>query len=200
MRQLLETIRIENRRIINVDYHNRRMNGARADLFGINDTIDIQKIIKISMGMNLGVYKCRIIYDGKIREVQVLPHQPRLIRSLKIVEDNEIDYSYKYADRSRLEHLLSLKGDCDDILILKNGCLTDTSFSNIVFQTGAGAWVTPSTFLLDGTMRRSLIESGLIEEAEIRPEDLSGFSYARLINCMMSLKTGATIKISDIRS
>ena len=195
---LLETICIENRQIRNADFHNRRLNTTREQLFGITLSIDIRDLIKIPIGMGMGIYKCRVIYDQKIREVQVLPHQPRRIQSLKIVEDNDIDYAYKYADRSRLEALLGMKENRDDILIVKDGCLTDTSFSNIIFQTVDGAWITPDTPLLEGTMRQFLLEEGVIRETRIGLNDLYGFSQARLINCMMDMETGQTIEMEQI--
>lgn len=195
---LLETICIENRQIRNAEYHNRRLNRSRNELLGISAELDLRHIIKIPAGMGTGTYKCRVIYDRKIREVQILPYQPGTVESLKIVEDNEIDYRYKYADRRRLEQLLSLKGDCDDILILKDGYLTDTSYSNIVFREPDGSWVTPANALLRGTMRQYLLEQGDITEAEIKPADLTKFNLARLINCMMDLDTGFVVEIKNI--
>ena len=145
MSLLLETIKIEDRQIRNADYHNRRMNRSRQELFGISSELDILRIIKIPIGMGMGIFKCRILYDNMLREVQVLPHRPHSIRSLKLASDNGIDYRYKYADRSRLEKLLSQKGTCDDILIIKNGCITDTSYTNIIVRAANSAWVTPDT-------------------------------------------------------
>ena len=197
---LLETIRIEDRQIKNAEFHNQRMNRSRADLFGLTSDLDISLIIKIPVGMGMGVYKCRILYDKVIREVQVLPHKSKPVKSLKFIEDNKIDYKYKYADRSRLEGLLSLKGDCDDILIIKDGCITDTSYSNIIFQAEDGKWLTPDTPLLKGTMRQLLLENGVISEKRIIPADLQHFTLARMINCMMDIESGNAIEIGDIVS
>jgi 4-amino-4-deoxychorismate lyase len=79
-----------------------------------------------------------------------------VIESLKLVEDNTISYRHKYSDRSHLLELMNMRGDCDDILIVKDGYITDTSFSNIVFFDG-DKWVTPARPLLRGTMRESLL-------------------------------------------
>ena len=196
---LLETICLENRQIRHADYHNRRMNAARMELFGITDGLDIRNLIKIPRGMGMEMYKCRILYDAKIREVQVLPYQPRSVKSLKISEDNKIEYNYKYADRSRLEELLRMKGDCDDILIVKDGCVTDTSYANILFQSRDGSWITPDTPLLKGTMRQFLLKEGRIREQRIMLNDLAGFSRARMINCMMDIENGPAIEMDRIR-
>jgi 4-amino-4-deoxychorismate lyase len=185
---------------MNAEYHNRRLNSSRRELFGIEGNIDIRDLIKIPAGMGMGTYKCRIIYDDKIREIQVLPHQPNIVRSLRIVRDDNIDYAYKYADRSRLEQLLAMKGDCDDILIVQNNCITDASYANIIFQSGTENWVTPDTPLLKGTMRQYLLEKGNIIEQRIGPGDLPGFERAMLINCMMDLENGFLIDIRDIKA
>ena len=195
---LLETIRIESRQIRNADWHNRRMNTARKDLFGIRSELDIRTIIKIPIGMGMGLFKCRILYDNTIREIQILPHHPRPVSSLKLVMDDSIDYRYKYADRSHLEKLLLQKGSCDDILIVKKGYITDTSFSNIVLQAPDGSWITPDTPLLNGTMRQFLLDGGKISEKSIMVQDLAAYSQARLINCMMDLESGYSIGMADI--
>ena len=38
---LIETIKIENNKIYNINYHNLRMNKARKDLFNSKDFIDL---------------------------------------------------------------------------------------------------------------------------------------------------------------
>jgi 4-amino-4-deoxychorismate lyase len=198
MSLLLETICIENRQIRNPEYHNRRLNSARRDLFGIRSELDVRTIVKIPIGMGMDIFKCRILYDNRIREIQILPHHPGQVGSLKLVKDESIDYRYKYADRKKLENLLRQKDDCDDILIVKNGCISDTSYSNIVFRTPTGTWVTPDTPLLRGTMRESLLQEGQISERRIRTEDLSDYTEARMINCMMDLATGSVIRMNNI--
>ena len=65
----------------------------------------------------------------------------REIRSLKVVVDDRIDYSFKSADRSSLNRLTAQKGDCDEIIIVKNGLVTDTSFTNIAVFDGE-QWLT----------------------------------------------------------
>lgn len=60
----------------------------------------------------------------------------REIRSLRLVAaDDELDYHLKYADRSALARLLQRRDDCDEILIVRDGAITDTSYSNVAFST-----------------------------------------------------------------
>ncbi len=74
--------------------------------------------------------------------------------------------------------------DIDDILIVKQGLLTDTSIANIAFYNGTH-WYTPAHPLLKGTKRAALLEEGILQEKDIRPENLSSFSTVRLFNAMI---------------
>ena len=110
----------------------------------------------------------------------------RTIRSFRLVEDNSISYAYKSADRSGFEKLLRGKGDADEIIIVQNGLLTDTSFSNIALWDGAD-WYTPAAPLLAGTMRQSLLDRRLVQEANITVDQLEHYSKISLINAMLPL-------------
>jgi 4-amino-4-deoxychorismate lyase len=102
-----------------------------------------------------------------------------------LVYDDEIEYSYKYENRERLNELKERRQDCDEIMIVKNGCITDTSFSNLVFYDGK-KYLTPAQPLLNGTKRKLLLQQGWISEATIKPEDLNNFQHCGLINAMLN--------------
>lgn len=183
MEQYLETIRIEEGRACHLPYHNQRMNETRAHL-GLSDGLDLEAIIG-----DVSIYqqrtRCRIVYDTEIRSVEFFPYQIRSVKTLRLVEDNQVDYGCKYADRSALNRCFAQRGACDDVLIVQNGDVTDTTIANVAFWNGE-TWFTPSTPLLKGTMRASLLDSHQIQEAKIRVEDLSHFSRLRLFNAMIS--------------
>ncbi len=183
MEQYLETIRIEEGRACHLPYHNQRMNETRAHL-GLSDGLDLEAVIG-----DVSIYqqrtRCRIVYDTEIRSVEFFPYQIRPVKTLRLVEDNQVDYGCKYADRSALNRCFAQRGACDDVLIVQNGDVTDTTIANVAFWNGE-TWFTPSTPLLKGTMRASLLDSHQIQEAKIRVEDLSHFSRLRLFNAMIS--------------
>ena len=116
-----------------------------------------------------------------------------------LVSAAELDYSYKYVNRDSLDALKKSRTDnpLEDILIVKNGCITDTSFSNIAFYNGS-SWVTPDTPLLKGTKRACYLQSGKLMEKRITPDDLRQFHKARLINAMLDLEIGEDISINNI--
>ena len=183
MEQYLETIRIEEGRACHLPYHNQRMNETRAHL-GLSDGLDLEAVIG-----DVSIYqqrtRCRIVYDTETRSVEFFPYQIRSVKTLRLVEDNQVDYGCKYADRSALNRCFAQRGACDDVLIVQNGDVTDTTIANVAFWNGE-TWFTPSTPLLKGTMRASLLDSHQIQEAKIRVEDLSHFSRLRLFNAMIS--------------
>lgn len=191
MCQLLETIRIADRRLINMAYHNERFNRSRRELFGITEELNLEDIVRLPGNLNIGTWKCRIVYDSTIHSIGFSPYTPRIVRSLQLVADDTIDYHYKYLDRTRFDHLRS-QIQSDEILIVKNGFITDTSYSNIIFYDGE-KWITPSSYLLNGTMRQFLLDTSRIVCDEIRPADICYFKSARLINAMLDMETGEAI-------
>jgi 4-amino-4-deoxychorismate lyase len=102
---------------------------------------------------------------------------------LKLVEADVV-YDYKYVYRTALDALFEKRGRCDDVLVVKNGFITDTTIANIAFGDSNGVWYTPATCLLRGTMRKYLLDSGRIFEASIRPGDLSEFRSFKVINAL----------------
>jgi 4-amino-4-deoxychorismate lyase len=113
-----------------------------------------------------------------------MPYRPRLIDSLKIVENDNISYEFKYADRDEIDALFARREQCDDILIVKNGLITDTSYANILLKKGK-QWFTPWSALLKGTMRTKLVEYSKVQEEEIPVTEISNFKSFKLINAMM---------------
>ncbi|MBN1494810.1 aminotransferase class IV [Candidatus Peregrinibacteria bacterium] len=186
MSLLFEAIKVQNGKFYNIKYHNERFNKARKELFGCKDFIDLKIKIKIPASKTKGLYKCRIVYGPEIEKIEFIPYKKPNIRSLKITECNDIDYKYKYLDRTKIDELLKQKGEYDDILLIKNGFITDTSIANICFYDGE-KWITPNTPLLKGTKRQKLLDEGKITEQKITRKDLRKFKKASLINAMNDL-------------
>ncbi len=130
-------------------------------------------------------YKARVVYgENGVETVEYAPYSMRNISSLKVVEDNTIAYDYKSTDRSSLNTLVEKKGSSDDIIIVKYGLLTDTSFTNLAIFDGKH-WTTPIHPLLPGTKRAALLDKGIIHEADITLEDLRKANKVSLFNAMI---------------
>jgi 4-amino-4-deoxychorismate lyase len=196
MSLLLESIRLSDGEFQNLFYHERRMNRGLKLLCGVQEHFDLEAFLsQIDRPAN-GLYKCRIVYDDNSRDIEFIPYQYKKIGSLRVVEHDRISYEFKYADRKLIDRLYGLKKECDDILIVKRGLVTDSSFSNIVFRRGS-RWYTPWSALLKGTMRSNLLERNLIDEEEIRVEDIKSFDSFKLINAMLQFD-GPEVEISNI--
>lgn len=190
---LLESLRIQNRQIELPDYHNRRLNSSRRLLLGATDKWDVRKIIPVPDDLAEAVYKCRLVYDTVVRSIEFVPYHRRPIRSLKLISiPSGFEYSHKYADRTALNDVYAQRGDCDDVLMVRDGYLTDTSFSNIALFDGT-TWYTPARPLLRGVRAASLLDDGVLHEDDIQVHDLPRFRRLLLLNAM--LKPDETIEI-----
>lgn len=197
MKPCLETIRVQNQRLQNLSSHNERFNRTRWEIFGCTEFLNLATAIHLPEMQNDIVYKCRIIYDISILSITFQPYQIKPVQSLQLVHDDGIDYSYKWLDRACLnEHVQA--SAADDVLIVKNGFLTDTSYANIAFFDGQH-WLTSSTPLLAGTRRQSLIAAGIIHEELLKPSDLKYFRSAKLLNAMLDWDESSSILIKNIR-
>ena len=196
MSRLIETIRLEKGQFGNLSYHQARMDLAFRELFQDRSPIDLKEFLSTCPVPSIGLHKIRMVYDSEIQSVQISVYNARKIQRLKIVESNSILYPHKFEDRMVLESLFALRGDCDDIIIAKNGAITDASLANVAFKRD-GKWFTPKTCLLRGTMRQQLLDKKIIFEEEITIDDLQRYEKVRLINAMVQFE-GPEIDVSQI--
>lgn len=196
MYRLFETIKITGGEPQNLSLHDERMNRSRRKLFGTSDLLKLADHIEVPDAYNDSIIRCRVTYATSISSVEFSPYISADIKTLKIVDAGELVYDYKYLDRSGLTALID-KRKADDILIIRNGCVTDVSFANIVFTDGR-LWITPDTPLLPGTMRELLLRKGLIKTGRITINDLSTFTHFRLINAMLGFDA-PLLTVSNIR-
>lgn len=196
---LFETIKVEKKKFFNLLFHNRRLNKSRKDLFNAKDEIFLENILEIPAHLDDDLYKCRVVYDEAIKEIEWVRYKAKEIKAIKVVECNDIDYSYKFLYRNIFDKLLK-ESNCkenEEILIIKNGRVTDTSYSNIALYNEK-EWHTPMHPLLQGTKRAMLLQKGLLVEKDIMEKDLSDYKEIKLINAMLDFETGPALPISKI--
>lgn len=198
MFRLVESIRIENKQLHHIDLHNKRFNEARRKLFGIYQNIDLSEHIQIPESISDMRYKCRVTtLDGIQIDVEITPYEQRIVKCLKLVEMDDIDYSVKTDQRQLLNKAYDQRGNCDDIIIVKNKCLTDSWAANIILYDGV-MWVTPDTPLLNGVQREFLIQNKKIERRRITVDDLVNYKKIRLINALVDFDRAPEISIDQI--
>ncbi len=195
---LFESIKIKDGIPFHLDLHQKRMDRSVRNFFGVGNKIQILDVLNQQALPKKGLFKCRIVYGKEINEILILPYKQKKIKSLRIVKCDEIEYEYKYADRQLLNKLLLENSDVDEIIIVKNGLITDTSYSNLVFWNGY-EWHTPSSALLKGIQREFLIAENMIKPIEIRLSDLRKYQKVGLINAMMDMDEMPIIEIDKIQ-
>jgi 4-amino-4-deoxychorismate lyase len=163
-----------------MSYHQKRYES-------VLNLLDAEKIEDLKEYLNppqFGIYRCRLVYTDNTIAVTYHEYKKKEIASLKLIFNNEIEYSKKSTYRDEIDALYEQKGEGDDILIIKNLLVSDTSIANIAFYRD-GEWVTPKTPLLKGTTRARLIDEGKLTEEDIKVQDIRSFSKIALLNAMI---------------
>src|SRR5260221_5359478 len=196
MYRFIESIRLEDGTLGNLDYHQMRMNRALEEFHKGSPKLDLKDFLSSCPLPSIGLHKVRLVYDHEVQSVQISHYSLREIKKLKLVCHDSISYLHKFEDRAELDKLFTQRKDCDDIIIVKNNNLTDVSFANLVFKKG-DRWLTPSTYLLNGTMRQQLLDRKVIFEEEISIHDLNKYKKVKLINSMLQFNA-PEIDVSQI--
>ncbi|WP_419673344.1 aminotransferase class IV family protein [Aliarcobacter butzleri] len=183
-----ETIKCEDFEVFNLDYHQKRV----ANTIGLN--INLQEYIN---PISEELLRCKLIYDENgVVDVLYFPYKKREIKSFKIIFDNEIEYSKKYLNRAKLDELYEKKDDCDEVIIIKNEIVTDTTIANIaIFYENS--WITSKNCLLGGTTRARLLEEKKLFEKDITLDMLKNASKVALMNAMIGFDEIKDFKIKE---
>lgn len=193
----LESIRLEHGKFPFLAYHQNRFDRTRQHFCKRGQPIFLAERLQVPREHNKGVYKVRVEYRCDIIDITYIPYQVREVNSLKLIDGNHIDYPYKYADRLAIDELFAQRGKFDDILMVKNGMITDTSYANVILYDGQ-YWYTPANPIMQGTCRARLMEEGSVLPADIYVEHLKDFQEIRLINAMMNIDEGPRVQIANV--
>jgi 4-amino-4-deoxychorismate lyase len=175
-----ETIRCEDEEVFNLPYHKKRV----ARTIGMN--IDLEEYI---YPPSVDLLKCRVAYTkDEIIDINYSSYTPKPIYSFKLIYDDSICYKYKSTNRKDIDTLYKQKEDCDEIIIVKDGLITDTSIANIAIYHD-GIWLTPKAPLLLGTTRDRLLEGNKIKESNITVKQLLSSDKIALLNAMIGFRT-----------
>ncbi|ASM35616.1 putative chorismate binding enzyme [Campylobacter sputorum subsp. bubulus] len=175
---LFETIKVQNFEAKNLEFHIKRaQNSVRENL-----KFDFNEVIKVP---NNGLFRTKIIYDelGNFISSENFSYKARNFSSFKVLK-SKISYERKFLDRSEINELFLQKGDCSDIIVDKNGVLTDTSIANIAIFLH-GIWITPKSPLLKGTTRERLLQIGFLKELDFGISELLKADKFAILNAML---------------
>ncbi len=177
---LFETIRCEDGLISHLSYHQERLTNSLKCL-GATTQFDLSELIAPPSN---GLYRCRFLYDATDYHIEYHPYTPKSTTSLHLVYDDSIHYPLKYTHRDHLNDLFEHREGCDDVLIVKEGILRDTSIANIALYI-EGQWLTPQIPLLCGTTRSRLLNEGMLLPAVLTPNDIPKAQKIAIMNAMV---------------
>ena len=196
MSQFFETIAILNGKPRNIAYHNRRLNSTVQAYHETSELVDLEAALQTPKHVQSGLWKCKVIFDQSIRNIIYEPYTLRQFNRFKLIVADDLEYQHKEVDRQFLNSLYDQRGDCNDIIIVKNGLLTDTSIANIAFYDGK-VWLTPRHPLLSGTVRQRLLENSFLHKADITSSMIDSFKDFAIMNAMMEFLPIPNVLISQ---
>ncbi|MGR6980217.1 aminotransferase class IV family protein [Testudinibacter sp. P27/CKL/0425] len=187
MYPLFETIAVEQGVLQNLAYHQQRYQQALAAYY---PNQPLQRLdfstIRVPSEFQQGLVRCRVDYCATTQQVRFFPYQRRQIRRFKPIIADDLDYSLKFSERTLLDQLYAQRGDCDEIIIVQQGLLTDCTIGNLVLLQN-GIWYTPRRPLLAGTQRAKLLAEQRIVPRDIPLATLAEYREIRLINALNPL-------------
>ncbi|MEA3290320.1 MAG: aminotransferase class IV [Campylobacterota bacterium] len=179
METYFETIRCDDYEVYNIEYHKKRMSNTVGVNFNLEEYI---------YPVNEKLLRCKVIYNSwEILDVQYYAYIPKIQKKFKLIYDDSISYHYKSTNRDQLDKLFENKDDGDDIIIVKNDLLTDTTIANIAVMID-DIWYTPKKPLLYGTTRARLLEEKKIIEKDIDVKILKKADKFAIMNAMIGFK------------
>jgi len=184
MCRFVESIKLKDGVFCRLKFHQQRVNKAFDALFPEEEPIRVFERLNEYAIPGEGTYKCRIVYDSDVLSVEFAPYIRREIRTLKLVETEMESSLFKSEDRAEFNAAFAQRGDCDDVLPVRNGMLTDSSYSNIALFDGKD-WFTPRLPLIYGVNRTELLEAGKLVEKDIPVDNLKDFRQIALFNAMI---------------
>ncbi len=182
----VESIKLLDGELYRLAYHQKRLADTIKKYHPDHEILDLEDVISIEDYRKKGLFKVRIVYGQKIESLVISPYKIKEIKSIKVVDANEISYPSKFLKRENLSYHYEQKGDFDEILFSKHGLLTDAYYYNVALSKNE-QWYTPKTPLLHGVMRADLIDQGILIGQDISAKHLDQYDKICLINAMTEL-------------
>ena len=182
----IETIRCNDYEIFNLSYHEKRI------VKTIGKNINLEDYI---YPINSKLLKCKVIYnEDEVISVSFLEYSKKIIKNFKLIYDDSINYKYKSENRESINQLYLKKENADEIIIVRNHFITDTTIANIAIFLDE-QWLTPKVPLLKGTTRQRYLDNLKIKEINITVKMLMNAQKIALLNAMIDFDSINNYKI-----
>lgn len=195
MSRFLESIHVKQGVAELISYHQARYEACMHHHYPNAPKTNLKNLLKHAPTTEQ-TYKLRIEYSYKIEKIEYIPYQTRQIESYKLIDAEHLKYDWKYADRSDI-NALHTKVANQEIIIVQNGLITDSSYSNIVFER-KGKLFTPLKPLLHGVRREYLLKTGKIHPIDISVSEISLYESVYLINGLLALENAPKLSTKQI--
>lgn len=182
MYPLFESLALLDGEVQNLHYHILRYTKAYEEYYGYSPKIGLLENLNLALPDD-GLYKLKVEYSDNGKKASCSKYSAKSTTSLKMVNVCDLDYHLKYTDRTALNKLYDSREMCDDVLIINDDLISDTSIGNILFFK-EGKWYTPNTPLLEGTQRAKLLEEKIIIEKLISLNSIKEYEGFQVINAM----------------
>ncbi|MCJ1961134.1 aminodeoxychorismate synthase component I [Novosphingobium mangrovi (ex Hu et al. 2023)] len=181
---LIETMRFTpDEGIPLLEMHLERMKASAAALGFVFDRHAVRNAIQALCFDAAQAAKLRLVtarsgaYALELAPLPETPSEPIVAAAVRIpVDSSDWRLAHKTSDRAFYEASLALAreaGAGEALLLRDDGRVTEGSFTNIFVERGGVLLTPPATLgLLPGVLRRSLLESGRAQEADLTLDDL----------------------------
>jgi len=193
---LFESIRVIEGKPLHLRDHQDRINRSCLEYYAQLPTWNIIGALEV-LPADDAILKCRLEYNLSEYHFKCTRYQKKKITRLFLREGHELNYDLKWTDRSGINKLMDGLTFHEDILIVRDGLFTDSSYSNLAFSNGE-TWHTPRIPLLAGTCRSRLLENETLVEADISLSDVGRYKSIRLFNAMIPWHESIELPMSTV--
>ena len=135
MYPLFESLCVKNGRVLHGEWHQLRFQKAYQNFFGRQPAFNLLDPIDLPKIFCQGIVKLKISYNKTGRQLDFQHYHMQQIQSLRLVPTNDLDYTNKYTEREKLDALFALREGCDDVLIIRNGWITDSYYACLLYTS-----------------------------------------------------------------
>lgn len=195
---LFETLCIRHGSVQHLEEHQNRFTKSYRTHYGTTPLYGLLDGLLLPQGLDpQKKYKLKISYGAAGSDFEITPYEKELPKTLKLVNADHLEYACKWTDRGELDALYAQRGEAMDVLIVKNGLLTDSTYANILLTDGQQI-VTPAQPLLKGCCRARLLARGHVSLDNVTIEDLTKYHHFQLINAMNEFDDQGWCSITQI--
>lgn len=177
---VFETIAIIDGIPQNLAFHQARMDNTIEKLFQKMSVFNLEEIIQVSTEYQNGLIKCRIDYNQQDFNIIFSAYQRREIRNYQCVYLDNLDYTFKYTNRTIFEDIKMTK---DEAVIIQDKKVTDCRIGNLIFLKD-GIWYGPKNYLLKGAQLSRLLSENRVQLKEINADEIHQYEKVMMINAM----------------